>query len=338
MFDCIKASMVLVSLTAIIEPLELQFQVIDSISSDGTYAYICGLDSNHDGQNELLFTSKSLRVMTVYEWQPEGRLELEHVMPWGHLWAVGDFDGDGKSDVWADSFGTIAGEGYVYTYDVESWYDWAYPGRVVWVDSFPQWHMLTHQQAAYLDPDDHIDFLGYLDYVYFIYECEGDDSYELIFFDTLDTGQLGDAAIGDFDQDGLTEFVFVGLRVIEAVGDDTFAVVAEPEGLPGMLYDFVSANDMDRDGKPEFVAHTYRYNWITGMYDDRIWVYEATGDNEYEQVWYTMIPDNPVFPRYGSTGTWMGMEPRSWSSPQRDIYMYSRLSPMTIINWFGREI
>uniref|UniRef100_A0A7V4ABK7 VCBS repeat-containing protein n=1 Tax=candidate division WOR-3 bacterium TaxID=2052148 RepID=A0A7V4ABK7_UNCW3 len=116
------------------------------------------------------------------------------------------------------------------------------------------------------------------------YENTGDNEYTKIA--EISTGEGYGPAIGDFDLDGKMEFMitfFKIVRVFECVGDNSFKIIFE-DTLPFPVSSAVvriSTNDLDSDGKPEFIigADNLQGGWT------KYFVYEMIGDNQYEMTY-----------------------------------------------------
>ena len=96
--------------------------------------------------------------------------------------------------------------------------------------------------------------------------------------------------IVDTDADGTPEIfarddVTNAISVYEAVGDNDYRIVATLEnpmwGNNGISANFVSG-DFDGDGQMEILA---------GDNDGRVFIHEATGNNQYEQTWIYTLPE-----------------------------------------------
>ena len=99
------------------------------------------------------------------------------------------------------------------------------------------------------------------------------------------TGDYSGFAIGDFDMDDKTDFVYGGIWgevcVVEAESEHNYSLVWESEVEISNAYWQIFTKDIDGNGKPEFwVASTtyYGYTDVT-----RYTCFEYTGDNEYEE-------------------------------------------------------
>ncbi len=120
-----------------------------------------------------------------------------------------------------------------------------------------------------------------------VFECTGNDSYQLVFQDTLPHFNHRDViAIKDMDNDGLSEFLIGAdegyplkgyFWLYEAVGDNNYDIIFHDSltGLPFQNYWAMSySGDIDSDGKEELIW-AVKNNWM---------IYKATGNNTFERV------------------------------------------------------
>jgi len=136
---------------------------------------------------------------------------------------------------------------------------------------------------------------------FFVWECQGDDRYSLVRTDTFSllTNSF-DVVIGDdLDHDGKPEIVIGAhwalmsggctgcLSIFEASGDNVFerVFVDSIRGLPYHnrgYFTHSDAGDVDGDNQDELV-------WAVGC---NWYVYEVTGNNQYERVYQGHRPEN----------------------------------------------
>ena len=203
---------------------------------------------------------------------------------------VGDVDRDGlveylgyNEHYWADSIKSM-----VCLYEAQAGGPESYPDSMVWRYEYA---LETDSPCAWLvgdlDRDGQPDVLASDGGYTHIFEVRGNNRLDLVFRTPL-THAGYDYAIGDFDQDSATEFVFAYnggpnwyAQVYECTGNDQYTLVDSfPQHRPlesGL--DIVSGGDLDGDGKPEF--YIIYEAWHVSWSDYFICMYEATGNNEY---------------------------------------------------------
>jgi hypothetical protein len=204
------------------------------------------------------------------------------------LWDIGDFDGDGLSDLTlqcgcVDPF-------WMGIAVFESPDPFSYPTQEVWRDTVGP--PLVLPISAYdIDQDGLPEIVknratpyGYIG----IYESVGDNQYELIFADNPDTLGLeapaGTHAFGDFDEDSRVECVFAGgdewYWIYESPGNNMYEKVNEGQVSTLNVRDCFSVPDADGDGKMEFVIKGF----VVPTARIHAFIFEATGDNTYEII------------------------------------------------------
>ncbi|RKX70939.1 hypothetical protein DRP53_03300 [candidate division WOR-3 bacterium] len=242
---------------------------------------IKGYDANHNGFPEIYYHPyRYLQPAVIRIWEYKN---------FNHYFLVGDsirdyifinlgsFDNDDKSDLLA------WGGGHFYV--LESPSPDSYPTRQVW-SSDSTYFAFGGIHVADLDQDGRMDFLfsNALGGIY-VYENYGDNSYVLV-WDTV-LGSNYNFTSGDFDGDGLIEFpsgnVGGGSWVYECCGDNRYRPISQLDN-PSNSHDIFFGNDLDQDGKLEFIISSAPGVGGSRAYQFR--VYEAVGDNDYE-VSYT---------------------------------------------------
>ncbi len=254
-------------------------------------------DTNHDGKQNLILSAAHLPFLYLYFYEYIGynRYILEDSTVWTWLYDVGYLD----SDSLVDMLGNINGDWPYPLYVYESPTYNSNPTNIVWQDS--GFMNIYGGYITDLDQDGLKEILfGYCNDSgphTCVYENTGDNQYALVWQDTL--YHIGDATIyGDFDLDGKMEFIaaFSGYpsRVLiwECHGDNEYGLVYFGT-LPGPnAREVFSANDMDGNGKPEFlvtcVSYLYGEAWL--------YLFESIGDNNYDfflvdsitNLWYSL--------------------------------------------------
>ncbi|MEO0232245.1 MAG: FG-GAP-like repeat-containing protein [candidate division WOR-3 bacterium] len=294
----------------------MDFVLIDTFNDAPNHpgvAIKCG-DLDNDGNREIIFVSDSIfyKRIFVYEHSPAGGFYHVHTVPvesipeWPYLdleFGMGDFDNDGKSDIFQTFVNGISmmehfqvvESPFINSYpNTIIWKDSIYingngPGNCIWVGDFD--HDSKNEIVMYKQDDES----GVL-----IYENQGDNFYTLKFFKKYTYGfPWAVADLGDLDMDDYPEIFFgegIGspthpLKVFEFAGNDSLVHVADAYIYlweSSNLYDVVFCGDVNGNGKPEVMIHGTDF---IGMYTNRdnIWLIEATGDNQYELVWYDSL-------------------------------------------------
>ena len=306
----------------------LNFICVDSLHdavNGGGYVPIKAADTDNDGLPELIFASAvNYYKISFYERNPNGGFSLVHILP---LYpsneytfidvGIGDFDNDGKTDVFASHSNTPT---YMEYFEVvESKNEYSHPDSIVFIDSL---YIYSNNQQLDIwtgkfdfdDKEDIVIYKGDGEYDLLIYENEGDNSYVLKFHRDYTSGVPTDGgmAVGDLDQDGHPEIFITDLmdliypvKVFEAVGNDTIDTTSfNPFLFQSVgLWDVVFCGDVNNNGKPELMIHGPTPRPYTQTWRDDIWIIEATGDNQYELIWWDTIPGNLTWPDYGAVSS-----------------------------------
>jgi len=211
---------------------------------------------------------------------------------YGDCYFAGDMDNDRRQDMRCP--GNYEGLLYIFENSGNN------QNRLAWVDSAPQ----GGSAAAFgdFDMDGRREWAtagsSTWNHVY-VYENLGDDSYGLSWSDTISIPNGIDAFSGnDLDRDGKPEFFigFTGVRgtmadfylfMFEANGNDSYerTLVASVTCYIGLGWVAGSrCGDLNRDSLDELV-------WSTGS---DVFVYEATGNNQFSRVWQWHNPTPDV--------------------------------------------
>ncbi len=224
-------------------------------------------------------------------------------MPGEIAWDVGDFDCDGLWDLlcWGeDAIGTT-----VLLFITESPDSYSYPVNEVWRDTVGPPALDIGDEAFDIDQDGYPELVKNRPdpYDLGIYECTGDNHYDLIFVDTTSHGApLGTHAFGDFDQDGHNEVVFAGANrtywIYESPSNNTYERLRFDTLPSSGIRDCIDIDDMDQDGKEEFLLKGSRT--LAATID--AFVFEATGNNMYDTIWVAHFPGGDYYNGHSDAG------------------------------------
>ncbi len=262
-------------------------------------------DSDHDGTAELLYKTEFVSVgrtgLGYYEWvSPDSfayvwgdtSLGNEELDPADLLpFAAGYLDGDSLTDltgingeVYHDSLYLLVCQHEARAFD-------CYPESLVWRDRFDTSEAWSGGRTCLtdLDRDGNHDllFMSLWPRV-LVYESNGDNSCKLVCRARSRVEAVPFFAIGDLDQDSLTEFAAGPLGPDEWVwfwecsGNDTYVMTDSISAHWPNAHDMWEGHDTDQDGKPEFFVAFAR---LTGGYWTMyLYQIEATGNNQHEMV------------------------------------------------------
>jgi hypothetical protein len=268
---------------------DLTFQTIAAIYPT-TNGYVAFGDSDHDLKNEAVLYVNDNFTYHYRVLENEGDNQYSDEYSGAELipYALGDFDGDGLTDL-------VGQEGdrlYVY----ESVDAHSYPTRLAWT-SPPLMNVEGFVKVADTDGDGKQEFI----YSYnpfsgmsklYIFENTGNDAYSQVYVtDLSQDDNTGEKVIGDLDRDGKTEIAMCGLLgriyVLEAYGNNQWRRVSTMSTGLFNAYACEGGVDTDGNGKVEF--------FVSGSSDPRwCWetqVIEAGGDNLFHPVAYLDTTD-----------------------------------------------
>jgi len=251
-----------------------------------------GFDTDHDGKQNLVFGSAYIPVcMQCWEHLGFDRYIREDTALWSGLYDVGYLDADSLVDMVGNINGMWPYPMFVYESPTQN----SNPTNIVWQDTG-----FANIYGGYITDLDQ-DGLNEILFRYYdtkwhtcVYENTGDNQYSLVWEDTINPSTY--FVDGDFDQDGRTEFVTgrpdnIGgmVRVWECVGDNDYQLVFLDTLPKNNNHDVFSANDMDDNGKPEFLFTSVHYflckTWL--------YLYETIGDNNYDFILIDSITGIP---------------------------------------------
>jgi hypothetical protein len=182
-------------------------------------------------------------------------------------------------------------------------------GRVIWT----YWGVgagssLPYPQVVDVDGDSVPEFLffnldtlsdeRFLDIV----EIPGNNMFQVRQRLLLGMYEGGAISVADFDNDGKIEMVFGSatgdLFVYEAADPDSFAFVRILQATDGDVYEGTRLRDSNGNGKDEFV-----YGGAIPEYGYQVYVmYEATGDNQYGEIFRDIVYNFPFSPEILKAG------------------------------------
>ena len=236
-------------------------------------------DTDQDSLWELLGNVNS--VCCIFENDGYDNYILQRTYPHFIPWDTGDADRDGLPDMVVQS-----------TYYAQLWESTtphSHPSQLVWQSPHIS-NVFQTSRIVDLDQDGSNEILlarngfgGDGDVV--IFECTGDNSFEYVYGSHASGQNIGWFAVGDFDQDGWTEFA-VGdthgrVFVYECTGDDSYHKVATLYTDVWNSYYAVEAHDMDGNDRWEFVVG----GDIDGSWCGNKWtIFEAIGNNIYTVI------------------------------------------------------
>ncbi len=276
----------------------ISFRQVAILPDVNAWQRVLCFDTDHDGKMNLIFDTNppNYHLITIWEYNDYERYLLEDTVvspiPYAlAIYDVGYLDGDSLVDMVGNHNGYWPYPLCVYespTYNSN-------PTNVVWQDT--GFHNISESSSTDLDQDGLKEILfGYTPVTnrrrICVYENTGDNQYTLVWQDT--TRSIDTYVDGDFDQDGRIEFIAPGggtISVYECVGDNNYEFILT-DTLPTQSnnYDIFAANDMDGNGKPEFlntpVTHLYGKAWL--------YLCEANGDNSYDFFLIDSVTNLPI--------------------------------------------
>lgn len=276
-----------------------------------------GIDLDHDGRKEIIL-SKNLvwsPEYTVYEntgndtYTPVSTVNLgvpgnDYVSIYPS--DVGDSDGDGKSEVLLSLFGYS-----VRVYEAST--ATSYPDKMILEIPLASW--ASGAQFSDFDKDGRQEVVAYTQggSELIAYENAGDNTYSQIYRSVLPLIHTGQSMItaNDLDGDGFAEIIIGGLTpnssviyVLENDGSDNslrqvWSAIPADEGIHLNVSRILGLGDTDSDGYKEFLAGGFRPITPTNLNPYFTFIlYEAVGDNNFEDKGHIKIPANSIFSNF----------------------------------------
>jgi len=236
--------------------------------------YISVFDTDHDLAQELLFCTffrgNNRQGLAFYERAPDGSYGLVYADTTGSQsrgidpaalfpFAAGYLDQDGLTDLIGTNGECLGDTVYLIVCQHEALSHNTYPETLVWYGRYAQ--NCAQSERVYLtdlDQDGRREILFSREGTEVrVYENNGDNSCRLVATAPGMSG-LSCFAVGDFDQDGRTEFASAGIGwhnhvwMWKCIGNDEYVLYGShgielPNG-----HDIFEGDDCDGNGKPEF--------------------------------------------------------------------------------------
>jgi len=273
------------------------------------FGYIVGGDWNRDGYQELVLEPAfgSVYNMAYFGYRPYNRYVLEDSSVHRSIpWDVGFLDNDSLYDVATEQ--TIGITNFITVYEQPDFY--SLPTQLVWSWRFE--YGGTNAPSMYftdLDKDSLREILAADEQLIYVFETRGNNQYAMAFKDSeaLNPYVTPYFAFGDFDGDGQLEFAqgsYGGAPTVfvrECIGNDQYQLVWTDTINASNMLDAITGPDLDGDGKLEFIFGDFRPMMQTAG----LWVYEATGNNQYALVYtdsVTGVRDRGVYCAHSDCG------------------------------------
>jgi hypothetical protein len=275
-------------------------------SSDKSTIYnLTVIDSDHNGLNEIYFYESNLATpwpWSLWLYEGDNNYSFISINPpcSSEAWCAGYIDGDSLADMVGRNSG-----GPITVWESPNYN--SYISNLAWSDTSD----IADPWDSYisdLDQDGKKEILcrARTDWTTRIYECTGDNQYQLVYKEKPGNyiSYHGGMCYGDFDKDGLMEIVSgtgdgswpedvsrVFIYENTVIGEDLYALVHTDSVMTYNAYELCNGKDMDGDGWDEIVVGGCN-NDGTNLWDALVTIFEATGDNTYEVKWAKIFQTN----------------------------------------------
>jgi len=261
------------------------------VGTPGTNGDLLIADTDRDSLFELIFYPfSSPRVCVIFEQSPSNPFQFEFQTSIGTYVKplfIGDYDLDGLYDMVCGLPWGLSGPSGICIYEQPD--SFHYPLVAIYGDT-------TFGTIGYAsgdaDNDGLPDILILDGRKLLVYETRGNNLFERVFEDTIPSQDFSGVGISvpmDYDNDGKKEFVIGELSnrvwVGENRGNDIYCFIwKSPFLYTNNIYDVKSLPDLDKDGKNEFMVK----GWVYPTARVDCFIFEATGNNNYEIIWDTI--------------------------------------------------
>jgi Secretion system C-terminal sorting domain/FG-GAP-like repeat len=288
--------------------------------------YILCSDTDNNGLNELIFKRNQNGYITLQDWEyrPINHYELVWYAeggqpPQGEI-LVGNFAPNDIGDIDRDSLPDLVGLNLEDTNPLNktTWFlssTQESPDSISYPESLSWYYRCAIQDngSSYYFTDD-LDGDGRkeimkavpsLELGHTIWENTGNNQNQVVWNCTTRVADGFNYAFGDFDLDGKKEFITAGLgssgrvSVFENTGPDSYELIYQDTVHLPNGSDVFSGNDLDGDGKPEFLV-SFAQN--AGLFDFYLYMWETTGNNTYERTLISTLSASDYWSRRSKCG------------------------------------